>query len=97
MLGRTKLQGVTSESLFKDMIAGHARDLANSQTYSLENGGEVSLTLSYMIAGHARDLANSQTYSLENGGEVSLTLCYDSWSRPGPRQRCSVSLTLVVS
>ena len=68
MLGRTKLQGVTSESLFKDMIAGHARDLANSQTYSLENGGE-----------------------------VSLTLCYDSWSRPGPRQRCSVSLTLVVS
>ena len=72
MLGRTKLQGVTSESLFKDMIAGHARDLANSpghardlansQTYSLENGGEVSLTLSYMIAGHARDLANSQTY-----------------------------------
>jgi hypothetical protein len=40
-LVRTKLQGVTSESLFKDMIAGHARDLANSQTYSLENGGEV--------------------------------------------------------
>jgi hypothetical protein len=38
---RTKLQGVTSESLFKDMIAGHARDLANSQTYSLENGLEV--------------------------------------------------------
>ena len=72
MLGRTKLQGVTSESLFKDMIAGHARDLANSQTYSLENGGEVSLTLSY----DSRNLANSQAYSLENGGEVSLTLSY---------------------
>lgn len=38
---RTKLQGVTSESLFKDMIAGHARELAKNQTYSKENGIEL--------------------------------------------------------
>ncbi|XP_023337238.1 sodium bicarbonate transporter-like protein 11, partial [Eurytemora carolleeae] len=35
---RTKLQSVPSENMFKDMIAGHARELVTSQTYSLENG-----------------------------------------------------------
>ena len=39
---RTKLQNVSSENMFKDMIAGHARELVNNQTHSMENGGEVT-------------------------------------------------------
>ena len=35
-----KLQTVQSENMFKDMIAGHARELVNNQTYSLENDEE---------------------------------------------------------
>ncbi len=45
---RTKLQGVSSETLFKDMIAGHARELANNQTYSMENGVEVRQPLAML-------------------------------------------------
>lgn len=37
---RMKLQTVQSENMFKDMIAGHARELVNNQTYSLENDEE---------------------------------------------------------
>lgn len=39
---RTKLTNVTSENMFKDLIAGHARELVNSQTYSMENGGDIT-------------------------------------------------------
>ena len=35
-----KLQTVQSENMFKDHIAGHARELVNNQTYSMENGVE---------------------------------------------------------
>ena len=35
-----KLQNVQSENMFKDHIAGHARELVNNQTYSMENGVE---------------------------------------------------------
>ena len=37
---RMKLQTVQSENMFKDHIAGHARELVNNQTYSMENGVE---------------------------------------------------------
>jgi len=39
---RTKLQNVASENMFKDMIAGHARELVNNQTHSMENGSDVA-------------------------------------------------------
>lgn len=39
---RTKLANVSSENMFKDLIAGHARELVNNQTYSMENGGDIT-------------------------------------------------------
>ena len=40
---RMKLQTVHSENMFKDHIAGHARELVNNQTYSMENNVEDKL------------------------------------------------------
>ena len=45
MFCRTKLANVSSENMFKDLIAGHARELVNSQVRVNSNLGHQTIMI----------------------------------------------------
>ena len=73
---RTKLTNVSSENMFKDLIAGHARELVNSQVqettfWNILSYETFTFSKNVLCAKMQSIDMMVQTYSMENGGDIT--------------------------